>query len=460
MYIRSITKRYLTVALLMIGILFASESNDVLAQQAGDREPVAVSKANQSDIIDSLSEALNDIYVFPDVALDMEKTLRKNFKKGKYKKLASLEEFTQALNEDLQKVSHDLHLGVRPMDAATYAAMLEENPEEQEEFQRRDMDRRRRSNFGFKKLEILPGNIGYMDLRGFNHASFAGATAVAAMNFLSNSDALILDLRQNGGGSPRMIQLLTSYLLEDPTHINSFYVRKDDSIQQFWTSAHVEGPKMVETPVYVLTSRQTFSAAEEFTYNLKNLKRATIVGETTGGGAHPVESHFFRISDEVFFQMQLPFGRAISPITGTNWEGTGVEPDIEAPADQALDVALLDALKKIAKNSNDEEHKASLQWAIKGLEFKNNPVDLDEKAETLYTGTFGPRMISFEDGTLFYQRAGRAKYKMTPMGDDLFAIDGLDFFRIQFVRDLDGTVNKLIGNYEGGRTDSNVRTQS
>ncbi len=456
----ALTIKMMAIMTVVTLLTLTSTSISISAQSMGADETVRITKDNQSDIIDSLTEALNTVYVFPEVAKDMEKQIRKNFKKGKYKKITSLEEFTQVLTEDLQGVSHDLHLGLRDMPPEDYSAMLEENPEEQENFQRKQMESLRRSNYGFKKLEILPGNIGYLDLRGFMHASFAGPTAVAAMNFLSNSDAIIFDLRNNGGGSPRMIQLLTSYLLEDPTHINSFYVRKTDSIMQFWTSASVQGPKMVETPVYVLTSRGTFSAAEEFTYNLKNLKRATIVGETTGGGAHPVESHFFRITDKVFFQMRLPFGRAINPISGTNWEGTGVEPDIKVPADEALDVAMLDALGAIAKGAQDEEHKASLQWAIKGLQVKTQPVTLEEMAESLYTGAFGPRVITFENGSLYYQRDGRTKYKLTPMGDDLFGLEGLDYFRIQFVRELDGTVNKLVGTYDNGRKDMNMRTQS
>ena len=151
----------------------------------------------------------------------------------------------------------------------------------------------RRENFYFERVERLDGNVGYLDFRQFVDARLAGATAVAAMNFLSNCDAIIIDLRQNGGGEPSMIQLLTSYFFDEPKHINSFYVRYSDSIEQFWTQAYVPGKKMPDVPLYVLTSSYTFSGAEEFTYNLKNLKRATIIGETTGGGAHPVSDRYF-----------------------------------------------------------------------------------------------------------------------------------------------------------------------
>src|SRR5262249_7828932 len=147
----------------------------------------------------------------------------------------------------------------------------------------------RRMNSAFVKVERLPGNIGLLELHGFSDRKGAADTAAAAMNFLAGTDALIIDLRQNGGGSPQMVQLMCSYLLPDakPTLLNTMTYRKGDRTEEFWTVKDVAGKRYLDRDVYVLTSRRTFSGAEEFTYNLKNLKRATIVGETTGGGAHP-----------------------------------------------------------------------------------------------------------------------------------------------------------------------------
>lgn len=152
----------------------------------------------------------------------------------------------------------------------------------------------------------------------------------------ANSDALIVDLRQNGGGDPAMVQLISSDLFDEPTHLNSLYFRAEDSLEEFWTLDEVVGQRMADNPVFVLTSSSTFSAAEEFTYNLKCLGRATIVGETTGGGAHPGGVTPLHESLSVF----IPAGRAINPITGTNWEGTGVIPDVPVEANAALDKAL------------------------------------------------------------------------------------------------------------------------
>jgi C-terminal processing protease CtpA/Prc len=197
---------------------------------------------------------------------------------------------------------------------------------------RKEMER---MNCGFVKVEILPGNVGYLKFDMFADPDVCGPTAVAAMNFLAHVDAIIFDLRENGGGDPEMIALLSTYLFSEPTHLNDLWERKDDTTHQHWTLPYVPGTRLDGKPVYVLTSSQTFSGAEEFSYNLKNLKRATIIGETTGGGAHPVAGH--RIDDH--FMIGVPFARAINPISKTNWEGTGVEPDIKVPATDALTTA-------------------------------------------------------------------------------------------------------------------------
>ena len=147
-------------------------------------------------------------------------------------------------------------------------------------------------------------------------------------------------------------------------HLNDFYVRETDSKREFFTSADVAGRRYgKDKPVYVLTSNRTFSAAEEFTYDLKNLQRATIVGETTGGGAHP--GGVRPITQ--YFGIWLPTGRAINPITKTNWEGTGIEPHIKVPAEQALTAAHLDALKKVRASATDQRHRDQLDAAIAAL---------------------------------------------------------------------------------------------
>jgi C-terminal processing protease CtpA/Prc len=205
---------------------------------------------------------------------------------------------------------------------------------------RRQMER---MNCGFEKAERLAPNIGYLKFNMFGPPDICGATASAAMTFLSHVDALIIDLRENGGGDPKMVAYISSYLFDDRTHLNDLYNRKEDKTEEFWTNTDVPGERLGgKKAIFVLTAKRTFSGAEEFAYNLKNLKRATIVGETTGGGAHPVSGH--RIDER--FMIGVPFARAINPVSKTNWEGTGVEPDVKVSAADALDEAKKLAVKK------------------------------------------------------------------------------------------------------------------
>ena len=428
-------------------------STSARAQSAGQERPDKVIDASmQAEIIDSVTQALNEIYVFPDVAKKMEKHLRKQYKKKVYKDITSLAEFTQKLTEDLQEISHDKHLWVRFV-PDEMMSMFEGDTLTDEQKQR-ELEEKRGDNFCFKEIKLLEGNIGYVDLRCFAGAADAGPTAIAAMNFLAYTDAIIFDLRQNGGGSPSMIQLISSYFFPERVHLNSFYIRKSDSTKQFWTQAHVQGPRMSDVDLYVLTSSYTFSAAEEFTYNLKSMERATIIGDTTGGGAHPIEVKPFQ---NLSIGMSLPFGRAVNPVTGTNWEGTGIAPHIAVPQEQALDVAHLEALKKLLEKTEDADRKAQLEWAIEGKKVKLNPVTVEVSQLQKYVGQFGPRKFWVEDGVLCYQREDRPKYALIPMGDHKFMLEGLDYFRIQFVEEPTGEFNEMIGQYDSGRTDGNKR---
>lgn len=312
----------------------------------------ALDQGTRKAVIDEIIKKINDIYVFPDVAKKMEKHLRQQLKKGAYKTVTEPAEFADVLTKDLRDICHDLHLRVR---------YFTEPPRQRQGQPPDPVEIKKRLEFvnsQFEKAERLPGNIGYLKFNGFMSAGYGGATAVAALNFLAHCDALIIDLRQNGGGSPTMIQLISSYFFDELKHLNSFYIRKTDETKQFWTQSHVQGPRMTDTDLYILTSRRTFSAAEEFTYNMKNMKRATIVGETTGGGAHPVEFHYF---DKLQFGITVPFGRAINPISGTNWEGTGIKPHIEVPQQEALDKAYHLALNKLVEKTENTEKKQAIE---------------------------------------------------------------------------------------------------
>jgi len=393
----------------------------------------------RAEIVKAVSDILNENYIFADVAARMGRLIENNLEAGKYDGLVTLGELTTQLTEDLLSVSHDLHLSVDPLHE-----IAEEDPEEEAAIRTRWLESMRHENYGFRKVEVRAGNIGYLKLTGFNDAGVAGSTAVAAMNYLANCDALIIDLRENGGGESSMIQLISSYFFEESQHLNSFYIRKDDKTRQFWTQTRVEGPKLIDTPIYVLTSGNTFSAAEEFTYNLKNMKRATIVGETTGGGAHPVILEHRR---EAMVTVKVPYGRAINPITGTNWEGTGVEPDIVVPAEEALIAAEIEATRFLLARVASDEDKARYQWALETLEAYWRPAPIEPAVLVGYTGQYGPRRVTLEGATLTYQREGGVRYELVPMGDDTFAFRrGGEYvgFRVLFARDHSGQVTHFV----------------
>lgn len=303
---------------------------------------VTLDAAWRSRVIDGVVSKLKEYYVFPDKARQMSEAVIARQKRGEYDSVADGETFAIMLTDHLREVSKDKHLRVNfnPFVVPERPAPAKNKPGIPEQM-RAQMER---MNCGFERVEHMSPNIGYMKFNVFANPDVCGPTATAAINFLANVDAIIFDLRSNGGGDPQMVAFISSYLFGERTHLNDLYNRKEDKTTEYWTQ-DVSGKRLVGKPVYVLTSRRTFSGAEEFTYNLKNLKRATIIGETTGGGAHPVSGH--RIDDH--FGIGVPFARAINPVSKSNWEGTGVEPDVQTPAAEALDVAKKMAAEQVRK---------------------------------------------------------------------------------------------------------------
>ena len=299
-----------------------------------------IDAATRKRVVQGVIDKLNESYVFAEMAGKMEAALRKAEKRGEYKQVSNGDQFARLLTTQLQEVSRDKHLRVNfspiaipPMPVAS------EPPPPTEEARRATL----RENCGFERVERLAGNVGYVKFNQFANPDVCKETVAAAMTFVANSDAVIFDMRENGGGWPQMVALITSYLFAERTHLNDFWNRRTGETQQSWTSVDVAGKKLTTQPVFVLTAKRTFSGAEEFSYNLKHLKRATIVGEFTGGGAHPVRGE--RIDER--FSIGVPEARAINAVTKTNWEGTGVEPDVQVPAADALATAQKLAAEKV-----------------------------------------------------------------------------------------------------------------
>lgn len=314
-------------------------------------------------IIEQIATLLDARYIFPEVGAQMIARLRERL--PDYTAIADPGALAAAITADLQGISRDKHLHM-DYDPTGAAHLLGADPNDREVRIDAWLDYIAKYNYGFVKLEWLPGSIGYLDLRWFPPPdSPAGDLAIASMAFLSHARAIIFDLRKNGGGTPMMIQLLMTYLFDasEIRHLNTFYTRHDDKTTHFWTQPYVPGRRLPDVDVYVLTSGNTFSGGEEFAYNLKVMERGTLVGETTGGGANPGGSHALDSQFTIF----VPDGRAINPITQTNWEGVGVEPHVQVAAEDALRVAQRLALEKLIERASGDDDRAELRRALDAL---------------------------------------------------------------------------------------------
>ena len=414
----------------------------------------AIDRRQQAAILDSVCTVMDTVYVLRDVAARTTAQWRKEFKRGAYRDLTDPVEFVERLAGDADAVYRNKHFGMAvlpPFDPALDGAK-EVDPRETERAQLA----MRRQNYGFRKIEILPGNVGYLRFDQFAATGPAAETAIGAMNFLGNADAIIFDLRTNGGGDASMIRLLTTYLFTEQEHLIDWYVRDLDQTIQSWTLDYVPGRRLVDIPVYVLTSGFTASAAEEFTFDLQHLHRATIVGDTTAGAGHTVTMRFLHF-DGFRVGMRVPYGNAMDPKTGRGWEGVGVIPDLAVPADKALPVAQVDALKKLREKKGAAGDSLSLTWAIADLEGQVHPVSLTPEELESFAGVYGPRHIFSEGGVLYYQRQGRPKMPLTPVGKDFFRVADLEYFRVRFDRDASGRITGLTGLYDDGKEEPSPR---
>jgi hypothetical protein len=326
-------RRYITaVAVLLLTCTAHAESPSV---------------TERTKIIASVIDQLNTAYVDVEQARKLVPVLRQ----ADFSQAVGDEAFARAVTALMQSVTKDQHLRLlysakqfqsqgnglpTPIEIAEWRAGW------------------KRDNYGIERVERLPGNIGYFKINYFWDAAAAAPSIGAAMTLLAYTDALILDLRENGGGDADEVPLIASYLFDERTHLSDFYRREGNITEQQWTYPAVVGNRFgKEKPVYVLTSKATFSAAEGLAYALKNLKRATIVGETTRGGAHP--SRVRRINEH--YEMMVPGSTVRDYVTGRDWEGVGVLPDLSVPAEEALTMAQITILKKILTDKPNAESR-------------------------------------------------------------------------------------------------------
>lgn len=355
------------VALVLTSLLAAGEANAQPAPASDALTPIA-----RSEVVQALGTSMRERYVFPQLGQKIATALAAKLKRGGYDAMTSTEALQAALTTDLRTLGKDSHLRVRfeprfrpgpPPGAAP--------PPEEVAKMRAAMAER---GFGIEGAQRLPGNVGYLNLRGFFPTAFAAPAISAAMTLLGGTSALIIDLRGNGGGDTQTVAYLLSHLFAEghEHHLNDIYNRLDGSTRSYWTVSSV-GQRYTK-PVYVLTGPKTFSAGEHFAYDIKTQKRGTLIGEVTGGAANPGEY----VPLTRGFVAFVPTGRLINPITKTNWEHVGVTPDMAAPSAEAMRVAYISAVKALAAAAtNDEEHKELTEMAVRAqrgeIELPGNP---------------------------------------------------------------------------------------
>lgn len=306
----------------------------LVAAPQTDRFGAELTRAEVGDMVANVCQLMLDHYVFPDIADKICDRLRHNQDQGEYD-VATYKTLAELLSRDLKSVNQDLHLNVWPIPPDRY----NRNTENVDPIVRQlnIMRENAEQSYEFVKVEILEGNIGYLELTRFKSIPDPGLERVleGAMDFLSCCSAVILDLRRNTGGNDKMIQKFLSYFFEKPVPITGQYTRESGGIKEFFTRDHFHHRYLTDVPLFVLVSSRTVSGPEQVAYDLKALKRAKIVGETTKGAGNP--SHFYRIKEKLL--VCIPYGYAVNPLTGSNWEGTGVTPDVIVPANSALTVA-------------------------------------------------------------------------------------------------------------------------
>lgn len=342
-----------------------TESDRSVNVDGGSFQDIDLTQESRSDALEAIANAL-DRYAFPDAAAKVQADIRQRLEQGGYGDIVSGHQFAETLTTQLQALTGDRSLQVHfsPVPLPNLSAETPPTPEELAYQQQQSQQR----NFDINRVERLAGNIGFLQLYGFEPPEFAGKTLAAAMTCLAHTDGLIIDLRYNRGGSPAMVALLCSYLLPayPAVHLSDVSWPADQRTQQSWTVPHVGGPRYLDRSVYLLIGPETATAAEEFAYTLKQLKRAVLIGETTAGKANPGIGQ--RLHDH--FWMFLPTGQVLNPVTGENWEGSGVLPDLKVPEELALKTSHYMGLNDLSRNAQtpSQELQAALETVKKQLD--------------------------------------------------------------------------------------------
>ena len=397
----------------------------------------------KKNVVQNLTKLLVKGYLDASLGQEMATYIQKRFSDGIYDSNCKVTNFAESLTNDLRECSHDLHIQViyNPSEADSIEQRTLKDPQ-QECYEDNWWSSDLCNNFGIPKIEYLQGNIGYVDIIYFAPALLAGSLVVSIMQFLSQADALIFDLRECRGGDPFTVQLFESYLFSEkkkPKLLLTKHTPMTSEIQQIWTIPYVPGMRLPDVPVYILTSKDTFSGGEDMAYTLKHHNRATIIGEKTKGGAHPVAT----MSVSHGFVLILPNAYTEHPVTNSNWESKGVEPHIDIQSEKALGFAHHYILENLRDSADTSLRKHELNWAIQKIKSIYQPKKLSEEILKRYIGQYRGWMVSFEGGQLYLSSSdGFNKTLMRPISEMMFTAD-MDY-NVRFELGQDGKANALI----------------
>ncbi|MFI5131997.1 MAG: S41 family peptidase [Chitinophagales bacterium] len=378
-------------------------------------------------LIDSLNNALSRNYIFPDKSKAISTYLKERLKQNAFKNIADPRNLARIIQQDINSVHRDRHLSIY-YDPGFEADLRK--PRIARVIDNSEIEKQKANNFSFKRAEILNGNIGYVEFTEFsNLIKEAKPTISAAFGFLSNTDAIIIDLRKNGGGSPWMVKHIASYFINNRMRMNDIYERRLDKTVEFWADPSEADSMNLIMPLYILTSRETFSAAEDFTYALQVAKRAIVVGDTTGGGAHPTGP----VPLGQGFVVDIPLARSINYITQTDWEGVGILPDLPCNRDEALLKAQEVIFNEKMKTAKSDGERDRITWFLQSLHAHEYDSDIDPGTLRSYEGDYDRFRVFVKENKLWIDdlNGNGRKFLLKPITPTLFL--GPDWFQVEFL---------------------------
>jgi len=382
------------------------------------------------EIANITAKKLQDNYVIEDVATKLVVLLHSNSFLTNCSQQNSEDKIAEFITLELNKIAKDKHLSLTYDPQWVKELRIYRASDQSKAFADSRVMELPRDNYGFKKIEMLEGNIGYLDIRAFADSHLGGETLESAMRFLQYSDGIIIDLRNNFGGSPFMVTTLASYFFDlNTVHLSSFESREagELTVTQEWSSPYVPGPRFKDTPLYILTSKKSASAAEGFSYIMKNLNRAILVGEVTAGSAHGRRAE---IIDDNYI-LTLPTSRPIDPRTHDNWENKGVTPHIATTSDYAFYQAYADILKTLIQRPTDN---VSLhQWVYPLIKARSSSYKPNQEDISKLVGSYGKRKIYQENGKLIYQYLEEPGFEVELLDKETIVFKAFNESRLQVV---------------------------